>query len=342
MMAVSSPNHLADARAEPSASTPLHVCVAALTRERPAMLAQLLRSWRALIQPTGVETTFLVVENNDVPTGERAVEEFAAAVAPHQVRYVLEPRIGIPFARNRAVAEMLKSDAALLLFVDDDETVAPDWLQEMVGEFRRSNALLIGGPVLAAAPSFDLPWLPGQVFKGVSKRYSRKALRAAKRVDDGNPQATTVVTSNWLGHRDLFEKYNLRFDEGLAFSGGSDAKFDDRVTAAGLEKSWAKNAYVTETIPWSRLSAGYQFRRGRDQSIASFQRRLGREPARAMLLLPVELLLRLIFVILLAAAVPLTGGRSLLDLARAAGWSVGRCVALIGARSRLYETVTGE
>ena len=341
-MAVNLPNRIGDAGVERLTPQPLNVCVATLTRKRPAMLAQLLWSWQGLNHPDGVKTTFLVVENDDAPTAKRAVEEFAAAVAPHEARYVLEPRIGIPFARNRAVAEMLRSDAALLLFVDDDETVAPDWLREMVEEFRRSHALLIGGPVFAVAPSFKLPWLPGQVFKGVAKRYSRKALRAAKRFDAGNPQATTIVTSNWLGHRDLFDKYNLRFDESLAFSGGSDAKFDDRVTAAGLEKSWAKNAYVTETIPWSRLSAAYQFRRGRDQSIASFQRRLGREPARAMLLLPVELLLRLVFVILLAAAVPLTGGRSLLDLARAAGWSVGRCVALIGVRSRLYETVTGE
>lgn len=330
------------ARTETSSSKPLHVYLAALTRKRPAMLARLLRSWQALIHPEDVKTTFLIVENNDSPTEGRAVETFATAVAPHEVRYVLESRIGIPFARNRAVAEMLRSDATLLLFVDDDETVAPDWLREMVEEFRRSNALLIGGPVLAAPPSFDLPWLPGQVFKGIAKRYNRKALQAAKRAKAGAPQATTVVTSNWLGHRDLFEKYNLRFDEGLAMSGGSDAKFDDRVTTAGLEKSWAENAYVSETIPWSRLSVGYQFRRGRDQSIASFQRRRGREPARAMLLLPIELLLRLIFVILLAMAVPLTGGRSLLDLARAAGWIVGRCVALVGVRSRLYETVTGE
>jgi succinoglycan biosynthesis protein ExoM len=324
-----------------ASSQDLTLCVATLTRQRPLMLQRQLDSWAALKFPSNAKVFFLIVENDESSHAAHAVERFRGQVPIYECVYVLEPRLGIPFARNRAIAEMSALNGDLLIFADDDEVVASDWLTNLVEEYRRTGALLIGGPVMAAPPAPELPWLARQIFKGVDARYKRKARLAARRAENA-ASLTTIVTSNWLGHRDLFEKHNLRFDEALTATGGSDAQFDYEVRKRGLKKSWAKDASVTETIPLSRLSVGYQFRRARDQSIASFQRRFDRAPVRAIFLLPFELLLRLAFVIALSVALPLTGGRLLLDLARAAGWIVGRCAALMGGRSRLYETVTGE
>jgi hypothetical protein len=44
----------------------------------------------------------------------------------------------------------------------------------------------------------------------------------------------------------------------------------------------------------------------------------------------------------LVIALPLTGGRTLLDVVRTSGWIAGRFDALFGRRSDLYKTVTGD
>uniref|UniRef100_UPI0030ED0A1A glycosyltransferase family 2 protein n=2 Tax=Aminobacter sp. Piv2-1 TaxID=3031122 RepID=UPI0030ED0A1A len=316
----------------------LRLCVAAITRERPLMLAQLMASWAACETPPGVDVAFVVVENAARPDCRDLV---AGAAGGLKIDYRLEPRIGIPIARNRAVELAVACGADLIAFVDDDERVAADWLVELVAEYRRSRALLIGGPVEAQAPAAPLSRWRKAILRGVQQRFGHKAEVARRQNLAGRVDRVTVVTNNWLAHRDLFVVHGLRFDERDPLTGGSDAAFDREVTRRGLLKSWADKAVVYETMPPERLTFAYQFRRARDQSLASFARKQGRGWRTASGIAAI-LPYRLVAIGVVTLAIPLRGGPGIVASARAAGWSVGRILGLFGTRSRLYAEVTGK
>jgi len=306
------------------------------------MLASLLISWAAMIRPDDADVTFLVVENDKMARSENVVRGFGHEHPGMPLHYMLEKRIGIPFARNRAVDYVVTSGHDLLLFVDDDETVDPLWLAHMIAEFRRSGALLIGGPVEALPPSGNLEGLSRILFEGIHRRYRCRAERAYRNSLRGDTRRTAVVTSNWLGHRDLFTRFGLRFDETMSESGGSDMKFSDDASRKGVSKSWANNAFVRELIPMERISFGYQFRRSRDQTIVSFQRKRDRSQIGAVLSDAVIIPIRALGICGLGLTLPFSGGQSLTTIARNAGWIAGRIAARLGTRSRLYENVTGD
>ena len=94
---------------------------------RPMMLRALLQSWLRLEFPAGVTPLFIVVENDTANLNEASVDDFRACLRAGETLYRLESEIGIPNARNAAVAAALSRDAVFICFVDDDETVAPDW-----------------------------------------------------------------------------------------------------------------------------------------------------------------------------------------------------------------------
>lgn len=329
-----------DVKNSESCPSRLRVVVAALTRLRPKMLERLLKSWTEMALPPRCDVTFVVIENNSTPASEQVVLGYSSLL-PAPIFYKLELRPGIPMARNAAVDLALGADADLLLFVDDDEVVDRNWLVEMVAEYRNTGAVLIGGPVEAVAEAEALSFWRSQMLRGVQFRYKMKAARNFAAFSRRHGARTAIVTNNWLAHTDLFRKFNLRFDEDLAISGGSDTSFDKAVSERGLKKSWAKDALVLETLPASRLSFRYQFRRSRDQSIVSTRRKLQSNSATIWATIPVLLVLRLGGMMLWAISMPLVGGPAVVGFARSAGWLCGRLLGLIGFESRHYERVTG-
>lgn len=302
------------------------------------MLKELLDSWTCCEVPPSADVSFVVVENGPRPECRDIV---LAAAGGLDMAYLLEPRLGIPFARNRVIGHALETGADLIAFVDDDERVAHDWLVELVAEHRRTGALLIGGPVEAQAPHAPLSRWRKAILRGVQQRFRVKAAAAKKRNAAGRADLVTIVTNNWLAHRDLFAVHGLRFDERSPLAGGSDAALDRAVTRLGLAKSWADRALVFETMPPARLTFGYQFRRARDQSLASFARKMEGRRDGAVGDVVAVLAARCLAIIAIMLSIPLRGGPAIVALARATGWSAGRVLGLLGSRSRLYQEVTG-
>lgn len=318
----------------------LRIVVATLTRQRPQMLRELIASWAAMALPHKVHVTCLVVENDDVPRAREIVERAHPLQNGVDIRYVIEPELGIPFGRNRAAQEAIAMGADLLAFVDDDETVAPDWLVRLIAGYRASQAVLLGAPLRAAPHDASAPWLERLVHSNVAARYRKKERRAARLANLQGTPGVTIVTNNWLGETALFSQHGIWFDEKMRFTGGTDSKFHADVRQKNLPTAWVADAFVYETIPPERLSFAYQYCRGRDQSNTAFHRKLERESF-ARLKLFVSLPIRIFLVVVLAIAVPLTRGQTLLPLARGMGWIAGRVGALFGRRSSLYRNVTG-
>jgi succinoglycan biosynthesis protein ExoM len=152
----------------------------------------------------------------------------------------IEPRRGIPYARNKVVACAQEGHADLVAFIDDDEVPEPSWLDELLYIQRLYNADVVGGCVL---PRFAVPVAPwkGELFK------RGRGLASGDVID-------TAATNNVLVRSEVFEQMDNIFDERLALSGGSDKEFFTRVHHRGYKMVWADDALVYELIPKSRAS----------------------------------------------------------------------------------------
>jgi len=270
------------------------------------MLRDLITSWRALTLPEGVAVRFLIVENDTVSHCAEVIAEFAK--------------------------EAIATGSDLLIFLDDDEVCAPDWLDRLIAGYRASDAVLMGAPLRATRPEGALSRAEDRMFALVAARYREKEDRAARRASLHETPGVTIVTNNWLAETTLFTEHDVWFDEAMRFTGGTDAKFYAEVRALGLPTGWVKDAIVSETIPPARLSFRYQMDRSRDQSNTNFRRKIDDNGwARASVIYSVPA--KALSALALALALPFTKGGTLLKLARTLGWIRGRIGALTGSRS---------
>ena len=304
------------------------------------MLEALLRSWSSLIIPEEVTVTFLVIENDTEERSKDLIQTLHPIFKSSKLVYALETEPGIPFARNRAARESLEMESNILLFVDDDEEVASDWLEKIIQGYRSSKAKLIGAPLRARLPEENLTLLQRLMFTNIKSRYRKKEMRASRRASLEGTSGVTIVTNNWLADTSLFSEHNIWFDESMRHTGGTDSKFCSEVIAQNIPTAWVRDAYVYETIPPERLSFLYQYRRARDQSNTNFRRK-NNGTVRLNLVLVTSILIKLIAVVGLILTLPFTAGRTLMTLARALGWIAGRAGAIAGSESNLYSNTTG-
>jgi hypothetical protein len=306
------------------------------------MLADLLDGLAELERPVGVRLRFILVENEGEAKLSHLVETFRARLRQgEEVVHAAEARLGIPFARNRVLDLALEAGADHLTFLDDDVRPDPRWLAELLGEAGRRRLDLAGGPIRLRAPAAGAGFAQRMVWRGVDFRMRRVERVAAWRQAAGTDAEVTIITSNWIARLDFFRRHGIRFDAALGFSGGSDTRLHRRVTAAGGRTGWVSSAIASETWPADRLTLGYLFRRGRDQSIAYFHQHHPQGGLGAAAGALGQALLRLALAV---AALPLAclgSGVAATACARSLGTAVGRLAALGGAKSEHYRMVSG-
>jgi GT2 family glycosyltransferase len=118
----------------------LEVTVAVCTRDRPEELAACLDAL-GRVDYEGLE--ILVVDNAPSSEATRLLVERRGG----RVRYVREPRPGLDWARNRAIAE---ARGEILAFTDDDVAVDPGWIRALVAAFADETVAAVTGLVLPA------------------------------------------------------------------------------------------------------------------------------------------------------------------------------------------------
>jgi succinoglycan biosynthesis protein ExoM len=244
------------------------VCVCVVTYRRPVGLARLLTGIGGLQFRRGASPTLeVVVVDND---SEQSAEVVCASVGsqiPWPVRYEVEPRRGIPMARNAAVRSA-RSRSDFVAFIDDDEEPDQYWLDELLHAQRLYGADVVSGPVV---PRFEAPppaWVrEGEFFERV--RYAT----------GGTPRFG--ATNNVLVRTALLEGAGGPFDERLALAGGEDTHFFLRVARSGYRHVWADEAVVEEWLPPTRVRAAWILRRAyrKGISIAFCERDLERSYA---------------------------------------------------------------
>ncbi len=217
------------------------VCIA--TYARPDGLTRLLDGLAALRTSACVR---VVVVDNDPAGPSRSLCEARADAFQLGLRYEVEPRRGITYARNRAVAAA-GSDVDFIAMLDDDEVPEPGWLDALLKVQAKYDADVVAGPVIPYFPSMPAEWIQeGRFFD--RPRYQT------------GHQLPHAHTHNVLVRRGVFEKTG-RFDDRFALTGGEDLQFFRRAKADGARIVFANDAAVEEWIPASRANMGWLLRR---------------------------------------------------------------------------------
>ena len=292
----------------------MRIAICIITRRRPDGLARLLQSLESISVPDGVKVEVVLVEN-DEPSKKTPPRTSLS------LQHAFEPEPGIPAARNRTL-EIALADPGIdaIAFLDDDETVDPDWLTALCRMRHQTGAAVVTGP---ANPRFPLEAPSWAAASGVFQP-------PAYPTGTSRPWA---FTHNAMIDADVVRTGEFRFDETMRHEGGSDKDFFRRVREAGHMIIWTEDAVTWEWYPIERIRLGWVFRRSY---------RLGTNTRRAEgtsgILMGAGILLRAARfaargVFRLLAAAP----RPRVALARAA-WDLGRTAGLVaGLAGRRYE-----
>ncbi len=131
------------------------MCIAICTHNRAVLLQRTLESLAQLTLPE-IAVEALVVANA-CTDGTVALVKEAEAWLPMPLRVVEEMEPGLAAARNRALVE---ARGDIVIFLDDDVEVGPDWLIEHLRPYIEHNADLVGGQVDLCWGEVDPPdWL---------------------------------------------------------------------------------------------------------------------------------------------------------------------------------------
>ena len=126
----------------------MKIGIGVATRGRPILLARLLNSFLYLHPPPPAgRICFIIVENETAGTDavESAVEQFkfqlrASNLKASPVSFSVEPKLGIPFARNHVLDVAARIGCDFLAFTDDDCRVSPDWITRLLEAQQKDDA----------------------------------------------------------------------------------------------------------------------------------------------------------------------------------------------------------
>jgi glycosyltransferase involved in cell wall biosynthesis len=205
------------------------VTIAVCTRGRPASLERALKSLMQLEYPPH-RLEVVVIDNAPIDS----LTQDVVAKFP-QVRYVVEPRPGLDWARNRAIQE---ANGEIIAYTDDDVEADSLWVQALAGHFANPEVMCITGLVAPAELETEAQKLfedYGGFGRGFHMRYYTMGLR--ERWPYWPLAAGNFGTGcNMAYRKSLFDKiggFDEALDVGTPSSGAGDHDMFYRTLRAG-------------------------------------------------------------------------------------------------------------
>ncbi len=115
------------------------VSVVICTFRRPDLLARCLARLAVSLPADGVEV--IVVDNDAAGSAEATVQRMTQRLPG--LRYVLEPELGLSFARNRGLRT---ARGGFVAYIDDDVLISDSWFTALRERIQQSAGEVIGGP----------------------------------------------------------------------------------------------------------------------------------------------------------------------------------------------------
>ena len=204
--------------------------VAICTHNRPDMLARCLESLRRLKFMESGSVRVLVIDN--APSDGRTAD---VARSFANVTYLLEPKPGLDFARNRALSE---SDAELLAFLDDDVVVDRSWLRALREVWMANpDAAAFTGPILPLQLETEAQ-IVFEKMGGFGKKFDRVRFGASSAESSTYPVGAGIfgAGANMVFRRNVLAQlggFDDALDTGAPLPGGGDLDMFYRIIRQG-------------------------------------------------------------------------------------------------------------
>jgi glycosyltransferase involved in cell wall biosynthesis len=219
------------------------------TFKRPEMLRNLVLSIlecnidKSLI----ISRSIVIVDNDAEKSAEKTVAELVAREGKGtEISYSGYPVKGLANVRNELLRIGLAKDPDFIVFVDDDEYVTMDWLNELVGTIESNKGDMAMGPVNSVVGN--------HVPVNISCWLDRADYF-------NNAKLNFIRTGNLIiSVKSLLEK-NVWFDSRFNKTGGEDSFFGLQMIKKGATIYWASKAVVCETVPDERANLKWLFAR---------------------------------------------------------------------------------
>jgi glycosyltransferase involved in cell wall biosynthesis len=240
----------------------MKVTVILCTHNRCKSLDRTLESVAASRTPDSVAWDVLVVDNNSQDQTREVVTDFSRRY-PGRFLYLFEPRQGKSHALNAGIR---KAGGSLLAFIDDDVTVEPTWLGNLVEVLHDERWAGAGGPIRPEAGFSPPRWL------SASGKYALAPFALFEPRAGAGELREAPFGTNMVFRKAMFEKYGgFRTDLGpspeseIRIGKGSrreprqneDTEFGRRLLAAGERLFYVPSAVVYHPVQEDRLHKQY-------------------------------------------------------------------------------------
>lgn len=208
-------------------------------------LLKLLQSLIPIVQ-SHTSDVEIVIANNSGTTANKTISTCISKSDIEkscQVTLIDSPQNNIATGRNITLDH---SSHNMLAFLDDDEHVCSNWLQQLLAVMDSCDAAVVAGPVPAIFHPSAPRWVHTVDLHNIRGKEDRKPI-------DNTGTGNVLINKSAIGQ--------LRFDEKFGITGGSDTDFFSRVKQAGGTLYWASQAIAYEDIPEERSTAKYLIHR---------------------------------------------------------------------------------
>jgi len=230
---------------------PPKITVILCTHNRARTLATALESIASQTIPQSIGWEVVVVDNNSSDETLQVVQDHQKR-HPERFRYFFESQPGISHARNSGIRE---ARGEILAFIDDDETAAPDWLQNLTANLHNGEWSGAGGRILSQWHSARPRWFSDQ---------SALTLAPLAMFDRGSLDGQLTESpfgANMAFRKEVFNQYGgFRIDLGRIGKGmlsGEDSEFGQRVLAAGKRLRYEPSAVTYHPVEEYRVNRKY-------------------------------------------------------------------------------------
>jgi succinoglycan biosynthesis protein ExoM len=223
-------------------SEPAKISISICTRQRPQMLATLLRSIANVVYPTGVKVNIDVIENNPEKQLTAVIQEASKKINV-EVSHHWVPTLGIPIARNAALKIARESGATHIIFIDDDERVDPSWLENLWYTYLTFDENSV---------------IQGAVISSIQTKQNEHLHQHFQRpINSTGDSLKTGATNNVIIQLKTLEDHDLTFDESRPLAGGTDSKLFSKALSLGIPIRYCAEAIVYEDIPDERVTVSW-------------------------------------------------------------------------------------
>ncbi|MDR0543448.1 MAG: glycosyltransferase family 2 protein [Dysgonamonadaceae bacterium] len=198
----------------------------------------------------------VLVNNNSTDQTEELCRQFREAHPDIHFRYFVETQQGLSYARNRGINE---SRGELLVYVDDDATVFPNYLQACSRFFQiHPDILAAGGPIIPFYEGTPPAWLTHftkELLTGYLYRGDKPGFFTRGKYPGGG---------NACYRKTFFEQFG-RFNvelgrKGKSLIGAEEKDLFSRFLAAGNKIGYVPEAGIYHYIPPEKLTREYLVR----------------------------------------------------------------------------------